>query len=197
MWRSYLIVAALTGIPAFGLLWCAAFGPPPFLGIDRASQAQVALHVGYIAGLVTLAAIAVAWVAILLQRQTARAQTTLHHLAKMEFDQDFLRAKRVFLEEERNGSLTKWAARDLAHEKTARYIRLYLNHFELVSLGVQHKIIDYDIFRAWNRKTVLVVWAAASPFVHKLRKEFDNEQLFLEFEELAKEFSGGKRRRFR
>jgi len=167
------------------------------MGVDETSQAEVALHVGYIAGLVTVGAIAVAMVAICMQRQTARAQATLNHLAKMEFDQDFLHAKKTFLEIEANGELIKYADRSSAHTKNARYIRLYLNHFELVSLGIQHKIIDYDIFKRWNRKTVQLVWTAAWPFVNKLRKEFHNDQLFVEFEELAKEFGSGKRRRFR
>lgn len=197
MLRTFSLVGLIAGLPALGLLWLAVFGPPSWFAVDTASEAEVTLHIGYLAGAVTVLAIGVAVAAIYAQRQTARAQTTLSHLTAMEFDEDFLAAKKMFLELEAKGDLLKYGARELAHTDEARNIRIYLNHFELVSLGLQHRIIDYDIFIKWNRKTVQLVWTAAWPFVNRLRKEFHNDKLFVEFEELAKEFGSSKRRRFR
>jgi hypothetical protein len=197
MLRTFSYVALILGIPAVMLMALAVFGPPSWFAVDPSSESEVTLHVGYLAGAITVIAIGVAIAAIFAQRQTARAHATLTHLTTMEFDEDFLRAKKMFLELEAKGDLQKYGNRKLAHTDEARLIRIYLNHFEMVSLGLQHRIIDYDIFIKWNRKTVLLVWTAASPFVNRLRKEFHNDMLFIEFEELAKEFGGSKRRRFR
>lgn len=206
MRRTFVIVGTIFGLPALAFFLMAAFGAPSWFGPETTSatagssadiEADVAMHIGYLGGAITLIAIGVAVAAIFAQRQTARAQVTLTHLTKMEFDEDFLYAKKLFLELEARGELLKYAKRKLAHTEQARNIRIYLNHFEMVSLGVQHRIIDYDIFIKWNRKTVLLVWTAAWPFVNELRKQFHNDKLFIEFEELAKEFGTNKRRRFR
>jgi hypothetical protein len=64
-------------------------------------------------------------------------------------------------------------------------IKLILNDFELIAIGVQRGIIDFEFYKRWHRSGVLRHWAYAKPFVEGLRRRTSNSALFHEFEQLA------------
>ena len=181
-------VASFFGGAAYGA-WRAA----------RLDSVQATLLIGYIGCGITSAAVIVALWAIISQHRTAKAQATIAHLSDNGRDRDILKAKAVFLELALNPKgMAKWAAEKHESSKENQAIRLYLNSFELISLGIQRRIIDYKIFKRWNRSTVLHAWSAAAPYITELRKRTGRPLLFHEFEELARDFNDLKRpkRRF-
>lgn len=141
-----------------------------------------------VGAVVATAALLIAILAIISQRQSARAQHTVMHLADAMRDRDIIAAKTVFFEKAAlPGGLAKYAHKE--DSKTEVAIRTVLNHFELISLGIQCGTIDYEVFKRWNRSTVLTVWSAASPFISETRKLHNTPMLWHEFEELARDFS--------
>lgn len=166
---------------------------------ERLDATQATLLIGFIGAGITSIAVVVALWAILSQHRTAKAQATIAHLAANGRDRDILDAKQKFLELAADPQgMGKWASAKHDSSPEARAIRLYLNSFELISLGIQSRIIDYKIYRRWNRSTVLATWAASAPYVSELRKRTGRAMLFHEFEELARDFDDLKRpkRRF-
>lgn len=196
------LVNKLSAIFLFVLLSVAAF----FLGsaygswqTARVDSTQATLLIGFIGAAITSAAVIVALWAILSQHRTAKAQATIAHLAANGRDKDILDAKQKFLELAADPQgMGKWASAKHDSSDEARAIRLYLNSFELISLGIQSRIIDYKIYKRWNRSTVLATWAASGAYVSELRKRTGRPMLFHEFEELARDFNDLKRpkRRF-
>jgi|GEM_PF-6607339 len=141
--------------------------------------------------LVTVLAVVIAVLAIISQRQSARAQHTIEFLSDALRDADLIYAKAVFAEKaSQPGGLAKYAHKE--HGKVESNICTVLNHFELISLGIQCGTIDYDVFKKWNRSTVLYIWTAASPFISESRKLKNSPLLWHEFEELARDFSANK-----
>lgn len=185
--RSLIILAVMT--TAIGA--AAGYAAAVATSADF-TETQATLVVGLLGISVTIAAVVVAIWAIKAQHHSARAQHTINHLAATERDQDILEAKQAFVERAaRPGGLAKYAHKEGC--KTERQICTVLNHFELISLGIQCRIIDFEIFKRWNHSTVLFVWAAAAPFVTEMRKQRNSPMLWHEFEELAREFNTKKR----
>ena len=73
---------------------------------------------------------------------------------------------------------------DTERRDAVRVIEL-LNHFEIVAVGIEHKIIDSKLYKEWFRDTYVQYWRVAQPLVEKLRSERKSSRLFIRFEKLA------------
>jgi hypothetical protein len=143
------------------------------------AQAWFTLLVGFVA-----ASIAV-W-GILTQRAIARRRATFDHISKTEADADFIQARRTFIElAKQKDGLSPWSSEDCEKTAEVQAIKLILNDFELIAIGVQRGIIDFEFYKRWHRSGVLRHWAYAKPFVEGLRRRTSNSALFHEFEQLA------------
>ena len=189
-WVGFAFVAA--GIAVGVLLGIGV----AFARLPKFDGTTATLAVGFMGAAIALAAVAVATWAILAQRQTARAQATVNLLAAIEADRDILDAKQTFVTKSREPQgLAPYAAEAEEGGKTERRICTVLNNYELISLGIQCGIIDCEIFKRWNRSTVLYIWDTAAPFITEMRKRKKSPALWFEFEELAREFSHNHRPR--
>ena len=61
----------------------------------------------------------------------------------------------------------------------------WLNHHEIIAIAIDKNVIDSDFYMRWFGSTFRGDWAAAEPFVTKIRNTTNNQKLFLEFERLA------------
>jgi len=52
----------------------------------------------------------------------------------------------------------------------------YLNHYELVSIGLQKRILDDKIYRDWMRGPFVRDWNAAATFIQRERWKWDEEK---------------------
>jgi hypothetical protein len=117
----------------------------------------------------------------------ARSRATLDVILQSEADGDLIAARKKFVElAKASGGLARWA--DEAQEKSdeTQTIRLVLNEFELVSIGIQRGIIDYELYKRWYRSGVIQHWKHAAPFVTALRARTGNDALYHEFEEMCR-----------
>lgn len=130
-------------------------------------------------------AAAVAVWGVVSQRIIHRRRTTLEFLTKAEADADILKARKKFIELAKQGGLAAFAAADKEDSDETQAIRLVLNEFELISIGIQRGIIDFKIYRLWNTAGTIKFWSHAAPFVLELRNRLNNQNIYREFETLV------------
>ena len=140
-------------------------------------------------GIATLVAI---W-GVVSQRSITRRQTTLQHIAQLESDRDVIEARKRFVELAKEpGGVAFWSENDKERTDEATKIRLVLNSYELISIGIQRGIIDYEIFRRWHRSSTIYYWERGAPYIMGLRARLNNDALYHEFEEMVRWFKDGK-----
>ncbi len=139
-----------------------------------------------------IAAVVALW-GIYTQRAIARRRATFDHISKTEADGDMIAARRKFVElAKANGGLSKWADEDKEKTEEVQAIKIVLNDFELVAIGIQRGIIDKEFYKRWFKSGVTRHWNYARPFVAALRTRTSNDMLFHEFEQMAGWFSDNK-----
>lgn len=72
----------------------------------------------------------------------------------------------------------------------------YLNHYELMAMGIREEMLDEDVYKGFMRGTLVRDWAESEQFINHLRaptadsgSEVSTSEAFCEFEELAKKWS--------
>ena len=149
-----------------------------------------------------IAAIVALW-GLQYQRASARRRNTFEHIVRMEADQAFIDARRKFIELSKTpAGLAAWAGEDKEGTYEAQSIRLVLNQFEIVSIGIELGILDFETFKRWFHTTVIRFWAHSEGYIKALRARTNHPVLFHEFESLANWMRAGKvpplrRRHFR
>lgn len=160
---------------------------------EETAEANAIIWTGILAFLVA------AW-GVVSQRRVTRRQVTLEHLAGLENDEDFIKAKTQFLHlSQEPGGLAPWAEEAKESTEETQSIRLVLNNMELIAIGIQTGIIDYTLYRRFQRTTALRLWKLGAPFVHALRSRLNSDSLYHEYEEMARwlrDHQMPRRRRF-
>lgn len=96
-----------------------------------------------------------------------------------------IEAKNVFIRlAHEEGGLRKYAEQDHEGCDETHSIRLVLNEFELISIGIQRGVLDFELYRRWNRSGTKKYWIFAKPFVERLRERTQNDALYHEFQQL-------------
>ncbi len=148
-------------------------------------------------GVLLLLAGIIAFWGVIVQRATARRKATLEFIQKMEADNDFLQANRIFASLTRSDNIAKYALQENVDTEEAQAIKVVLNQFELASVGIQNGILDYDMFKMWCRGWVLETYNHVSAFIDELRRRTRNDNLFKEFQYLKDCLEKGKKMRRR
>lgn len=71
------------------------------------------------------------------------------------------------------------------NDKRSGQIKLVLNHYEFVALGVHRKILHEQTLKEMQFSIYTKVWEAACPLIYDLRHESGRDTIFQEFERLA------------
>ena len=74
----------------------------------------------------------------------------------------------------------------------AEAIKIVLNSYELIAIGIQAGAIDLDMYRQMYRSAVINYWKHAFPYVTALRARLTNDNIYIEFQMLAEQFEGKK-----
>lgn len=99
-----------------------------------------------------------------------------------------LQAGAVCIEQHHDSSdknIRALAAKDRMHEDDAKTIRHILNHFELISVGIQNGIYDETIIKESWCGILVRTYEQALPFIQACRQRDGKETLYQEFEWLA------------
>ena len=76
--------------------------------------------------------------------------------------------------------------------KETHSINMVLNHFELISIGIQLGTLDFAFYRRWYKSSVIRYWELSAPYVTYLRARVRNQSYFHEFEEMSRWMSDHK-----
>lgn len=118
------------------------------------------------------------------QRGIARRRATLDFIMKTETDGDMIRARLKFIELTKNiNGLGPWAALDKENTDETQKIKLILNEFELIAIGIKQGIIDKNLYCNWFKSGAIKHWDHAEPFVNILRSRTGNNALYAEFQQ--------------
>lgn len=116
------------------------------------------------------------------QRDITARQTTIQYIRDGERDHDMEGSIRLFHELARKPEgLAKWAAEEHSQSDETRAIRMVLNEYELVAIGIERGILDDITYRRWHRSAVIRNWRLAAPYVFAVRSRTGNDALFHEF----------------
>ncbi len=144
------------------------------------TEVQAVLATGIFATIVAI------W-GVLSQRAISCRRATVEYLALLESDKDHIGARKKFIELAKlDGGLAPWAAADREKSDETQSIRLVLNSYELIAIGMQRGVFDRTLYIRWHKSGVLQAWNHALPFVSALRNRTENAAIYHEFEELVK-----------
>nr|WP_084567432.1 DUF4760 domain-containing protein [Mesorhizobium sp. LNHC220B00] len=148
--------------------------------------------------MIILISVLVAWGGVMSARALGRQRATLDMIEKVESTLHYRDRQKVFSANRLQGSfahLHNPATEALKLER--HHVLDYLNHYELVSLGILQNILDADIYRNWMRGPFVRDWNAASQFIQRERWKWDSAKgewqyyhaLFTHFQSVAEWWS--------
>ena len=130
------------------------------------------------------------------QRQLTADRATLNFIADREIhNPEWRRIEAVFFEQMNPGEEANeptW--KQLINPSTRRAredaidVRTFLNHYELVAIGITEKIINERLYADWYKTSYVRIWQKASAFVCAIRKEKDSKRIYCNLEEQAKKW---------
>lgn len=135
---------------------------------------------------VAFMAAAVAFLAILSHRRTTARKTTLDFILNRELhDPSWLDLRlRVFpiLNEQ-----SRWERLiDTPSNPEKQDVFAWLNHHEIIAVGISHRALDRDLYFNWLEQTYRDDWELACDFVSTFRRQAKkNKVAFVEFQRLA------------
>jgi len=61
-----------------------------------------------------------------------------------------------------------------------------INYYEMLSVGVHEGIYDRNIIKRYNKSQIIKLFNLTRPFIEKIREEYNNQSLAMEFEKFAR-----------
>ncbi|HVV93921.1 MAG TPA: DUF4760 domain-containing protein [Hyphomicrobiales bacterium] len=158
------------------------------------AEAWIILGTGIVAALIAF------W-GVMSQRAISRRLATIEHISELESDRDMIDARQRFIELAKgNGGLEPFAEEDKERDPDTQKIKIVLNDFELIAIGIQLGIFDEELYARWHKTGAMQFWHRAQPFVMRLRARIANDQIYREYEAMVGRFkrgSGARRRGWR
>lgn len=116
------------------------------------------------------AAILVARASIRNARDTARLKATLDLIEKAESNDYYLRINKSFSRVRREGLFDRLDDPLTARDKALRRdVGAYLNHYELIALGIDKAILDEAFYKVWMAGPFVRDWDAAADWIQRER----------------------------
>ncbi|TRW18054.1 DUF4760 domain-containing protein [Glacieibacterium frigidum] len=116
------------------------------------------------------AAIFVARASIKNARDTARLKATLDLIEKAESSDFYLRINASFTRVRRENLFDRLDDPNDVDSKALRLdVGAYLNHYELVAIGIENRILDEAMYRLWMAGPFVRDWNAAADWIQRER----------------------------
>lgn len=126
---------------------------------------------GLLSPTIILFSVVAAIFGIATQRYIARRRATLDLIEKYESTEFYQELNEAFSSRRKN--LQDWKDLQVPTEKEfmseRSKILAYLNHYELVAIGIENKILDEKFYRNWMKTPYTRDWDAAAGFVNRDR----------------------------
>lgn len=116
-----------------------------------------------------LLSLCIAWLALRNTRSVARQKATLDLIEKKESTEHYRALSRRF-SELRRGPGFAHLNDPVAGDKADRQVVIdFLNHYEIVAIGIRQNILDARIYRAWMEGAFVRDWNAARDWIQRER----------------------------
>lgn len=156
----------------------------------------------YITPALVLVSIFVALLALLNTLNVARRKATLDLIEKVESTDHYRTLNATFSRLRRGRGFGHLANPTEAADAADRaLVNDYLNHYELVSVGIARGILDETFYKSWMRGPFVRDWNAATDFVQSERWRRDDDgqwryhpQIFCNYQRMACRWSREARR---
>lgn len=138
---------------------------------------------------VAISALAAAW-GVVQARATARKRATLDLIEKFESTDHYRGLHAIFMYHRRSDSFERLHNPREEKDRTERQAVLdYLNHYELVAIGILNGILDEEFYRTWMKGPFVRDWNAAATFIQRERwKQADGADDFVYYRRLFENF---------
>jgi hypothetical protein len=151
----------------------------------------------YIAPALIFLSAGIAVVAVLMQRKVARQRATLDFIEKVESGDHYRKIVQTFTELRRGKGFAHLSNPKTDVDKdTRRCVNDYMNHYEMVAIGIRTGILDKRFYRDWMRGPFVRDWNAIASWVQRERwKRLEDGsweyygKIFIEYEKLARQWS--------
>ena len=125
--------------------------------------------------------------AILAQKATARKRLALETLINAEEKTYYQENRKIFLEVRNSTEGFSELVRVLKHEQTSNAaiqrqiagVNYFLNHYEIICVGIHKGIIDERICESWMRSAIIRHWEEAEEFISAVREKNPRIYAFL------------------
>lgn len=125
--------------------------------------------------LVFLSAV-IALAALFNARRVAREKATLDLIEKVESGDHYRKINHTFSILRRGAGFAKLSNPQSEEDKnTRREVNDYLNHYELVSIGILNGMLDEKVYRTWMRGPFVRDWNAAADWIQRERWKRDDQ----------------------
>ena len=152
----------------------------------------------YLGPIILLVSASVAFFGVLKARETARKKATLDLIEKVESSEHYRRRHSVFSYYRRQGGFGSLHNPKESKDTEDRHaVQDYLNHYELVSIGICRGILDKGFYKEWMLGPFVRDWNAASAYIQRERWKWDasskewqyRSRLYGNFQKIALDFS--------
>ena len=123
-----------------------------------------------------------------MNRVIAKKKEALTLLILTESEKVFIENRGAFYDYHSGGLLTEILEPKTPDAKTAKdKIKAYLNHFEIIAIGINQGILDENLIRSFWGDTIEGIWTRAQPVVIGLRGDEESSDYDPEFFEHLEE----------
>lgn len=193
-WVAYWL--SLGAISLLLLNFRALAGLWHWLWQQHASDAPIAISLAIASTTVIIGLTAIGF-ATWTAHNVARLKATLDLIEKRESTEFYRQTNALFSSLRRGRGFAHLNNPTKKHEGDRALVRDYLNHYELVSLGIRTKVLNGAFYRAWMGGPFVRDWNAASDWIQRERWKRDDrtrqwgydEQIFEHFEYVATSWS--------
>lgn len=124
----------------------------------------------YITPALVAISVLIGWLALRNTRAVARQRATLDLIEKVESTEHYRTNRDTFFDLQRgNGFDHLHNPKDDQAKAQRRCITDYLNHYELISIGILENILDEKIYRGWMEAAFVRDWNDAAAFIQRER----------------------------
>src|SRR4028119_212047 len=138
----------------------------------------------------------IAFLAMLNARHLARERATLDLIEKVESGEHYRNITQTFSDLRRGAGFAHLSRPKPEDEKARRCVNDYLNHYELVAIGILKGMLDESVYRDWMRGPFVRDWNAAADFIQRERWKRDDDgewkyyaKTFMNYEVIARRWS--------
>jgi len=130
---------------------------------------------------VSLISLAFAYRAIVNTRAIARQKATLDLIEKVESSEHYRKLVKTVTALTPAGFLALNDPQDDAAKVERQNLLDYLNHYELVAVGIENDILDDKIYRRWMQSFAVTDWNRAADFVQAERWRLNAQKTDFEY----------------